>query len=362
MSTCLSLIVKNRFFPNAYLRARFVPGQTLSLAGRSLMLEIFRRNRFFNSLLLLPYTILVRVWLVFDGQAPPFTKKGVLSEWVFGSLDVQSGFALFLSIVLVYFQALLLNRLVIRNRITGELTLFPGLFYILLVSFFPEYNGLSAPLVANTFVIVALTFLMSTHKTSGNAARIFSAGFWFGLAFLFYFGHIVLFLSGIVGLSLLRTVKSREWIQFVSGFSTPLWIVGLLDYLIHSDIQMTLGHFTGQLAFLDIDIPFGLPLYLQLIFFGLLIGIVTINYARFSLRQNIHVQKKINMLYTILYVLFGVVFVQANVYYEEWTTISLPLACFLAIIFVRSSQLLILEIIHFVMLLSVLGLQIYTLL
>lgn len=326
------------------------------------MLEIFRRNRFFNSLLLLPYTILVRVWLVFDGQAPAFRKKGVLSEWVFADLDPDSGLSLLLSILLVYFQALLLNRLVIRNRITGELTLFPGLFYILLVSFFPEYNGLSAPLVANTFVIIALTYLMGTHKTNGNASRIFSAGFWFGVAFLFYFGHLVLFVSGILGLSLLRTVKGRQWIQYISGYITPIWIVGMLDYLVHSNTNMTRSHFNEQLGFMDIDIPFGLPLYLQVVFFGLLTLIVTLNYARFSLRQNIHVQKKINLLYAMLYVLFGVVFIQSHILYEEWTTISLPLACFLAIIFVRSSQLLILEIIHFAMLLSVLGLQIYTLL
>ena len=326
------------------------------------MLEIFRRNRFFNSLLLLPYTILVRIWLVFDGEAPVFTKKGVLSDWIFGALDPQSGLAVAISIVLVYFQALLLNRLMIRNRITGQLTLFPGLFYILLVSFFPEYNGLSSPLIANTFVIIALTFLMSTHKTSGNPARIYSAGFWLGLAFMFYFGHIVLFLSGMIGLSLLRTVKGKEWFQFILGYATPVWLVGMMDYLLHSNIQLTLAHYTEQLGFLDIDIPFGLPLYLQVVFFGLLTGIVTINYARFSLRQNIHVQKKINLLYAVLFALFAVVFVQSHIYYEEWTTISLPLACFLAIIFVRSSQLLILEIIHFAMLLSVIGLQIYTLL
>jgi hypothetical protein len=74
------------------------------------------------------------------------------------------------------------------------------------------------------------------------------------------------------------------------------------------------------------------------------------------------VQKKINLLYAVLYVLLGVVFIQSHIFYEEWTTISLPLACFLAIIFVRSRQLLILEIIHFAMLLTVIGLQIYTLL
>jgi uncharacterized protein DUF6427 len=326
------------------------------------MLEIFKRNRFFNSLLLLPYTILVRVWLVFDGQSPVFNFKGILTDWVFSGLNPDGGLALLLSILIVYLQALMLNRLIIRNRITQELTLFPGLFYILLVSFFPEYNGLSAPLLANTFVILALDRLWSTHKDVGNASRIFTAGFWFSVAFLFYFGYIVLFLCGILGLSMLRTVKPREWLQFLIGFLAPLSIVGMLDYLMHSDISDIQQHFTEQIGFLDIDIPVGWPLYLQMTLFGALVILVVFNYASFTLKKNIHVQKKVNLMYMWLFLLFGILLLQSGIFYEEWTVLSLPLACFIAMFFVRSRQWLILEIIHFGILLSVLTLQIITLL
>lgn len=326
------------------------------------MLEIFRRNRFFNSLLLLPYTILVRVWLVFDGQSPAFNIKGVLTDWLFSGLDSDGGLALLLSIVIVYLQALMLNRLIIRNLITQELTLFPGLFYILLVSFFPEYNGLSAPLLANTFVILALDRLLSTHKNTGNASRIFTAGFWFSVAFLFYFGYIVLFLCGILGLSMLRTVRARQGLQFLIGFLAPLSIVGMLDYLIHSDIKDFQMHFSGQIGFLDIGIPIGWPLYLQGALFGFLVILALFNYASFTLKKNINVQKKVNLMYMWLFLLFGIVMVQSGIFYEEWTVLSLPLACFVAMLFARSQQWLILEIVHFGVLLSVLTLQIVTLL
>ncbi len=326
------------------------------------MLEIFRRNRFFNSLLLLPYTILVRVWLVFDGQPPAFNMKGILTDWLFSGLDPNGGLALVLSILIVYLQALMLNRLMIRNRITQEMTLFPGLFYILLVSFFPEYNGLSAPLLANSFVILALDRLLSTHKSTGNVPRIFTAGFWFSVAFLFYFGYIVLFICGILGLSMLRTVKARELMQFFIGFLAPMSIVVMLDYLIHSDITDFQLHFVEQIGFFDIDIPFGWPLYLQMALFGGLVTLVFFNYASFTLKKNIHVQKKINLMYMWLIILFGIVLIQSGIFYEEWTILSLPLACFLAMFFARSRQWLILEIIHFGILLSVLTLQIVTLL
>lgn len=326
------------------------------------MLEIFRRNRFFNSLLLLPYTILVRVWLIFDGQPPAFNIKGILTDWFFNSLNPDGGLALLFSILIVYLQALMLNRLIIRNRITQELTLFPGLFYILLVSFFPEYNGLSAPLLANTFVILALDRLLSTHKTTGNVSRIFTAGFWFSVAFLFYFGYIVLFICGILGLSMLRTVKPRELLQFFFGFLAPMLIVVMLDYLMHSNVTDIKLHFVEQIGFLDIDIPLGWPLYLQMALFGGLVILVLFNYNSLTLKKNIHVQKKINLMYMWLFILFATLVVQSRIFYEEWTILSLPLACFVAMFFVRSRQWLILEIMHFGILLTVLTLQIITLL
>ena len=312
--------------------------------------------------MLLPYTILVRVWLIFDGQPPAFNMKGVLTDWLFSGLNPDGGFALLLSILVVYFQALMLNRLIIRNRITQELTLFPGLFYILLVSFFPEYNGLSAPLLANTFVILALDRLLSTHKSTGNVSRIFTAGFWFSVAFLFYFGYIVLFICGILGLSMLRTIKPRELLQFLIGFLAPMFIVGMLDYLMQSDISDLTHHFKDHIGFLDIDIPMGWPLYLQMALFGGLVILVLFNYSSFTLKKNIHVQKKINLMYMWLFILFGIVLVQSGIFYEEWTILSLPLACFIAMFFARSRQWLILEIMHFGILLSVLILQIITLL
>jgi hypothetical protein len=161
---------------------------------------------------------------------------------------------------------------------------------------------------------------------------------------------------------MLRTVKVREWLQFLFGFVAPMGIVGMLDYLMHSDVSDFQEHFSGQIGFLDINIPMGWPLYLQIGLFGGLFMLVLFNYASFTLKKNIHVQKKVNLLYMWLFLLFAIPFVQSNVFYEEWTILSLPLACFVAMFFARSHQWLLLEITHFAILLSVLILQIIALL
>lgn len=326
------------------------------------MLEIFRRNRFFNSLLLLPYTILVRVWSAFGGEAPAFEIKGLLADWLIGDLDPQAGLTLVLSILIVYAQVLMINRLIIHNRLTSEMTLFPGVFYVLFVSFFPVYNGLSTPLLANTFVILGFDYLLSTHKKTGNASRIFTAAFWLGTAFMCYFGYVTMLFAGLIGLSMIRTVKVQEWLQYLLGVLAPIVIISMLDYLIHGNLAFLAWHFTGLAGFLDFAFPVGLRLYIQLGFFGLITLLAITQYGSFTWRTSIQVQKRVNFLYWILFFCAVIVFVQRNINYEEWVTVSLPLSIFTAMMFIRSKQLLLMEILHFLFLLAVLAMQITVLL
>lgn len=283
--------------------------------------------------------------------------KGLLSDWLIGGSDTHSVLAVVGGILLVYFHALMLNRIVIHNRLTNEMTLFPGLFYILLVSFFSSYNFLSSPLLANTFVLIALQHLYGTHRKGQNADRIFSTGFWLSVAFLFYFGYVVLLLCGIVGLSMLRTVKSREWMQYLIGYATPMAIAGMLDFVLHGNMHAVAAHFT-HFGFLDITFPWDRVSYGQATLFGLAVLLALFNYGSFTLKKNIHVQKKINLLFWMMFLMLSIVFVQQNISYEEWTTISLPVACFVAMLFIRSRQLLLLEIAHFALLLTAIGVQV----
>ena len=326
------------------------------------MLEIFRRNRFFNSLLLLPYTVLVRIWGAFNEAPPEFAIKGVLSDWLIGGLEPGGGLSLTLSILVVYAQVLMLNRLVIRNRLTGEMTLFPGVFYVLLVSFFPMYNGLSTPLLANTFVILGFDYLMATHKSSGTASKIFTAAFWLSAAFMTYFGYATMIACGLIGLTMLRTIKLQQIFQYLLGVLAPIAIIAMVDYLLSSNINAFSAHFSEQYGFFSFDFDKGYALYAQIALFATLIIISLLRYNAFTWKTNIQVQKRINLMYWMMFFILGIVFFQSKISYEEWTTISMPLAVFMAMMFVRSRQLLLLEIMHFAILIAVLTMQITVLL
>ena len=117
------------------------------------MIGIFKNNLFFNSLLLLPYVIVLRIHsLIYPITYVALETDTVPTKLIFGF--IESGLTQnILATLIVYFQVLYINRLVIKHRMANQITLLPGLIYAILVSLVPEYSLLSPFLIANTFPI-----------------------------------------------------------------------------------------------------------------------------------------------------------------------------------------------------------------
>lgn len=278
-----------------------------------------------------------------------------------GDVFHTSVLSVLIGILLVYFQALQLNRVVIQNRMTHELTLFPGMLYVLLVSYFPEYNGLSSPLIANTFILIALESLFATHKKTGSAGRIFDAGLWLSIGGLFYFGYTALLLFGIIGLSSLRTLKSRDWLQYFIGYFTPICIFAMLDFVLHRDLDSMRLHFADNFGTLDFH-GLGVQGFLLIGFFALLFLAALVNYGSFKQRKNIHTQKKVDLLLWLLIFSVCAIFIQNRIGPADWLVLTIALGTFVAMVIAQSSQLVVFEIVHFIFLAGTIVLQIWWLL
>lgn len=325
------------------------------------MLELFRKNHFFNSLLLLLYALLLRLPIQFADSQQPLESRGLITQWIFGAFDGQSLTTQLIAVLLIFLHAVLINRLVIRHRLTDEMTLFPGLFYILLMSFFPGMIGLNAALIGNTFLLLALPELFISHKKIMAASRIFNAGFWLSMAALAYFGYIAFFLFGLVGLSIQRTVRSKEWLQYIVGYITPLLIALMLDYLIESDTLSFTSHFSNA-VFFSFSGGISLKPILQLIFFGSLILFTLLNYNGFTVRKSIHAQKKIDILYWFMLFSGLSVCIQSSVDSRDWAVVVVPLGIFTGMLFSQWKINWFAEALHFILLMACLALQFWSLL
>ena len=326
------------------------------------MLELFRRNNFANSLLLLPYALLLRFLIFFDADALPLVARGILSEWTFDMFAGQGFWTEMIATILVFLQAAMLNRLVIKNRITYELSLYPGVFYILATSMIPAYNGLSSILISNTFILIAIGELFQSYKKKNSPGRIFNVGFWLGVAGLFFFGYHVLFLYGIIGLSSLRTLRTREWLQYLSGYLTAVLITGMLGYIFSGTLSGLRIHATANFGFLDLETHWSLENIIATAVLGVITLWAVLAYNQFTLKKNIHAKKKVELFYWLMLLSGFVLLIQASVGPDCWIGLAIPFGMFLGMYFLNLKSRTTAEFLHFLLLLLTLGLHVARLL
>lgn len=302
------------------------------------MLSIFRTNQFFASIFLLIYAIILCLpAFLFPNEWQP-SSTGVLSEYVY-SLVGYTGFVPdAIAVGLLFLQAVLLNVVITKYRMASEISLFPGLIYILICSLIPDMVHLSPVLMGNTFFIMALFEIMQSYKKYSAAINTFNTGLWVATGSLFYFSFIGFILVGWIGLGIMRAFNMKEKFMLLIGFVFPYFLVFTHYYWNDSLAYFISKQFSANIRFLDFTTSANWEHYLK---FGLVILLILISV--FSLnsylkRKNIQVQKNVNVLFWGL--LFGGIttLFQANITVEHLLIIGAPLGVFFSFNLINMSR------------------------
>lgn len=190
-----------------------------------IVFRFFRSNQIFVAILLLAYLFAIRSSALFGLISPPelLSSGGKLYESWFRWLDQAPIISAWVSLAIVFFQAVLINFLADVFRVMGERNWFPGLLYGLAASAFPEYLYVSAPLVAATFVPVALWKIFSTYQKPVVPSAVLDSSLWISVGSLFYPQLIWLHLAGFIGFLTIRVFRIREMIVYWVGALIPLF-------------------------------------------------------------------------------------------------------------------------------------------
>lgn len=321
------------------------------------MLELFRRNHFFNSIFLLIYVVLIRLGGLWDPTPLVSEQSGILSDVVYHFVDPQSITAYIISVILLFIQGAYINRIAGINRLTKTNSLFPGLFYIILMSLFPEYLNLTPMILANTILIIAISDLFYLYQKSQIADKIFNIGFYVSLSSLFFSSYILLVLAFFFGILLLKSFKFIERVRYIFGILIPYMI--LLTWVFWSgslhDIWTTyfLNFFTLNIR----NIPFHLYPIVQMVVYGLLIVISVVHFSNYATRMTMPVKKKYSALFWILFFALAGLFFQPGFTIVCITVLCMPLSFFIGNIMLGIENKLVVEIIHLVSLGFILSLQ-----
>ncbi|MDZ4680136.1 MAG: hypothetical protein SGI94_06815 [Saprospiraceae bacterium] len=268
------------------------------------MLSFFRTNQLAAGALLIFYAAILHLSSLLSpdqSAMPAADQAGILGYWLYPLTGTQGLLPTLLTIVLLSLQAVLINVLVSNHRLASEVSLFPGLFYILIASSLPSFLCFSPIHLANTFLLIALGGLMNTYKQSSCADLIFNVGLWMGVASLFYPPFILLFFVGMAGLNVLRAYKIRERLMLLAGMATPYLLTALYCFW-NNELSL----------FLDLQIfkPFEFwsfakhevlwEIVVELVYWFLLILIAIGSAGAYDFKMQLQVQKKISILYWAL--------------------------------------------------------------
>jgi len=168
-----------------------------------------------------------------------------------------------IAIILILIEGFLLNYIVNENEVLTKKTNLPALFYIVFCSNNSAMLELHSVLLANLFLLFALSKMLNSYRKDIAFSQIFDAGLLISIATLFYFPCIVFFPLIGVALLLFRPFLWREWLISFIGVLVPYIFVityffwnGTLDYLFYDKMfypivsKTTVEDFPGSFYFL----------------------------------------------------------------------------------------------------------------
>ncbi len=168
---------------------------------------------------------------------------GVLSSFMYAILENVAGrsstLLFWMSLILVFVQAVTFNTILISLNVVRDKTLIPALMYVICSSIFIDFYTLSPPLMATTFLLFALRYLFLQMNKERTDSAMFLMGFFVGVSVLFYPSSFVLILFFLFCALLYTSFFVRRVLLTIWGFLFPLVLVAFY-YLINGALWIYL--------------------------------------------------------------------------------------------------------------------------
>ncbi len=159
---------------------------------------------------------------------------GPLSSLVYQTVDFifgrsQLSYQL-LSLLIVFIQAIIFNRLLLINKAYNENTYVPALVYVVCMSTNFELLTLSPQLMSVTFVLLAINNIFKRIDNFTKDELFLNAGLYLGVSTLFHFPTALFLISTLLSLVLFSSAIPRRLLLMTFGYFQLLLIVVLYYY------------------------------------------------------------------------------------------------------------------------------------
>jgi len=230
-----------------------------------------------------------------------------------------------LAFILLYTQAIMLTRLINNYRMMNRSNYLPGLAYVLITSFFPEWNYFSAPLLINTLLIFVLGWLFKIYNHPRGKGIVFNVGLTIGVSSFIFFPSVTFVIWVLFALMVMRPFSINEWLLCLLGVTTPYYFYAVYLFLTNQ------WHIGKMLPYLSVSLPsLQQSIWLAISSLLLMVPFLTGGYfIQDHLRRLlIQVRKGWSILLIYLLVAIFVPFVNTSNTFENWLLAAVPFSAF----------------------------------
>ena len=231
------------------------------------MIGNFKANLPYNNFLLLIFGLLIK-WSLFlhnplpiESQQDTFLYRSILHL----VLSINNRFSLFIRIIvfiLIYVQAILLNRMVVNQKMFLKPNYLTGMTCLLFTSLLSGLFVFNAQLLCATIIVAIFSMLSKLSNSSDPKKILFNTGFIAGIGAFIYFPS--LFFIAVIYLSLFtfRPFRLAESVVLFLGLCMPFYFFYSYLYLSNQSFQ---GLFPKLLFYLPV-LKFNRPELISLLF------------------------------------------------------------------------------------------------
>lgn len=293
------------------------------------MVGVFKQKNPGNTLLLFIYALVLKFQMLVNPSGP-LQQSGdhyLYTQLIkfLGALQFPPVIYSVLTFIILFGEALLLNRIFNAQKMIAKPTFLPAMAFMLISSLFVEWNRFSAPLLINGILIWVFYRMMTLYNVQRAGNAIFNIGLLLGIITLLYHPAIVFVLLIVFTLFIMRPFRIQEWLIAFLGLTTPYYFLAILLYLTN---QWNWKHLVPSVTF---NLP-GLP---SSVFITISIALLVIPFiiGGFYVQNNlnkmlIQVRKGWSLLLIFLIIALSVILITGDENYVNWMLSLVPLAAF----------------------------------
>lgn len=295
------------------------------------MTGIFRANNPLNASILFVYGLLLKLgWFlhapgVIVNEDEGFLYNKLIS-WLTPLFQAWPSMSSVIAFALLYSQALSLNYYVNSRKLMTHPNYLPAMSYLLVTSFFPEWNMISAPLIISSIAIWIWGRLSNLGNNSGVKSKLFNIGFAIGVSSFLYLPSIAMAVIVILALIITRPPKIAEWIMVLLGIATT-WYFLFAGLFLTNELYQFYLH---DIIFSKIKISADVTEYVGIILLLMLTVLGGFFVQAETSKQVIQVRKRWSVILVFLIVLSIIPFTATGFHFEYWLLPMVPASILIA--------------------------------